>query len=179
MSSAENDIENLQSDISSAQSDITNLNNSVSTLTNTINALPVDLIGSAALINLVYPIGSIFISTSKVNPSTYLTGTTWALFAKDQFLFGAVSASDISSDDLQGGASTVTLSIDNLPPHTHTLGTKSNNVGTKSTSVNSVKNNSSSSTTSSDAIQTALTGDGIPFSIMPPYIRVYIWQRTA
>ena len=71
---------------------------------------------TADLINLVYPIGSIYMSTNNVSPATFLGGT-WEQI-KDKFL---LSAGDTHSAGETGGAESVTLATANLPSHSHGL----------------------------------------------------------
>ena len=72
------------------------------------------LINKVKLFDLIYPIGSIYVSTVSTSPAT-LFGGTWEQI-KDRFLYCTTSgAKDI------GGASTVTLDIKNIPSHNHTF----------------------------------------------------------
>lgn len=65
------------------------------------------------LINLFYPIGTVYTTTdSTFNPNVYFQGTTWVQL-EDCFL--ASEGSQIQN----GGAATVTLTEDNLPEHNH------------------------------------------------------------
>lgn len=68
------------------------------------------------IINVVYPVGSIYMSANNVSPATFLGGT-WEQI-KDRFL---LSAGDSYSAGSTGGASTVTLSTANLPSHNHSF----------------------------------------------------------
>lgn len=67
------------------------------------------------VVDKIYPIGSIYTSVNAINPST-LFGGTWQQL-KDRFLLGA---GDNYSAGATGGASTHTLTIDEMPIHTHT-----------------------------------------------------------
>lgn len=42
---------------------------------------------SKYIVNLIYPIGSIYISVSSTSPATLFSGTTWSQL-KDRFLLG-------------------------------------------------------------------------------------------
>ena len=74
-------------------------------------------------LNLVYPIGSIYWSSNNTNPGT-LFGGTWVQI-KDRFI---LTAGDSYSNGATGGAATVTLTVSNMPSHTHSF-TPSGNVG--------------------------------------------------
>jgi hypothetical protein len=136
---------------------------------------------AAQLFNLIYPVGAIYISTSSTNPGT-LFGGTWAR-VKDTFL---LAAGDTYAAGATGGSATHTLTVDELPPHTHAL-TDNQGGGVMSwpslpSSVEHAPSNwgtTSSSPQVENMLATGSTGDGAAMSIMPPYLAVYVWQRTA
>ena len=68
------------------------------------------------IINVVYPVGSIYMSANNVSPATFLGGT-WEKI-KDRFLLSAGSNYKAGST---GGAATVTLTTANMPTHYHTI----------------------------------------------------------
>ena len=67
-------------------------------------------------LNKIYPVGSIYISTANTNPSTFLGGT-WENYADGRVLKGIKSGTAGTT----GGSSTVTLSMSNIPAHTHDI----------------------------------------------------------
>ena len=78
-------------------------------------------LASASLLDKVYPVGSIYMSTSSTSPAD-LFGGTWESL-KDRFLVGAGSSYEANAT---GGASSHahttgehTLTIDELPSHNH------------------------------------------------------------
>jgi len=71
----------------------------------------------SALLNLVYPVGAIYMSTNSTDPSL-LFGGTWAQI-QGKFLLAADTGHTAGST---GGAETVTLQTANLPAHTHIVG---------------------------------------------------------
>ncbi len=85
------------------------------------------------VISLVYPVGSVFVSVSGVNPGTYLTGTTWEMFGSGKTLVGVDQGDgDFSSSEAAGGSKSVDLShthttkdhiltLDEMASHTHGL----------------------------------------------------------
>ena len=77
----------------------------------------------APLLNLVYPVGSIYWSSNNTNPAT-LFGGTWTQI-KDRFI---LAAGDSYSNGATGGAATVTLTVSNMPSHSHSF-TPSGTVG--------------------------------------------------
>ena len=70
----------------------------------------------APLLNLVYPVGSIYLSSKNTNPGT-LFGGTWVQI-KDRFI---LTAGDYYSNGATGGAATVTLTVSNMPSHKHSF----------------------------------------------------------
>lgn len=73
---------------------------------------------SSMLLDLIYPIGSIYWSKNATNPS-YLFGGTWVQI-KDKFILAAGDSYKINTS---GGAATHTLTTAQLPSHTHGVGT--------------------------------------------------------
>ena len=73
---------------------------------------------SSILLDLIYPIGSIYWSKNATNPS-YLFGGTWVQL-KDKFI---LAAGDTYKINTSGGAATHTLTSTQLPAHTHGVGT--------------------------------------------------------
>ena len=128
------------------------------------------LVNNVKLFNLIYPIGAIYISVSDKSPATLFGGKWEQIY--DRFLYTAKS--DIGK---LGGSSTATLSIENMPPHTHSY-----NVGGSSNSGRSGKTYSMMNMWIGLGQTTGSTGGKYgkaqSFSIMPPYYRVYCWRRT-
>lgn len=81
------------------------------------------------LINIVYPIGSIYLTTKDINPNVQFKGTTWERI-KNKFLMTypgdderSALIPSVSDSEMKPGAEggSDTISIDALYPHTHTL----------------------------------------------------------
>lgn len=139
------------------------------------------------------------------NPAEIYTGTTWEKI-ESKFLLGSGSNYSLGST---GGASTVKLTIEHLPAHTHNAITASHvhtqpehHHGQGSTSevqsgkyfaVNAahwrnpnpssywITSSAGGETTGSASPITTIesTGKGTPFSIIPPYLAVNIWKRLT
>jgi len=69
----------------------------------------------------LYPVGSVYISFNSADPST-LFGGTWQRL-KDTFL---LANGDSYAPNTSGGSAKKTISVDNLPPHTHSCSTVGN-----------------------------------------------------
>ena len=143
------------------------------------------------LLDLVYPIGSIYISANNVNPSEFLGGN-WEQIT-DKFLLAAGGKYTAGST---GGSATKTISKANLPNynltvtdpgHTHSYvdyyayANQANNFDRSfvNTGISEVGNTYTSRTSS--AAKTGITvnsgGSGTALDIMPPYEVVYMWKR--
>lgn len=117
--------------------------------------------------DLIYPVGSIYMSVNNTNPST-LFGGTWVQL-QNRFLLGAGSS---YTAGVTGGSATHTLTIDEMPSHSH--GLKNDKTG-GSGSAKWVINSSASSGTG----VITNTGGNQAHNNMPPYLVVYMWKRTA
>ena len=146
-----------------------------------------------ALLDYIYPVGSIYMSANNVNPGTFLGGT-WTQIT-DKFLLAAGSTYTAGST---GGSSTKTIAKANLPSynltvtdpgHTHSYNDyyatssskKTWDINKTASSVTSVSNTYTSRTSGSKTtgITVSSGGSGTAMDIMPPYEVVYTWKRTA
>src|SRR5690554_5228500 len=73
-----------------------------------------------SIINAVYPVGSIYTSVININPATLFGVGEWASFGAGRVLVG-VDTEQAEFDTVKetGGAKTHTLTIDEMPSHTH------------------------------------------------------------
>ena len=127
---------------------------------------------SSTIFDNIYPVGSIYMSVNDTNPSN-LFGGTWTQL-KDRFLLGAGSTYTNGST---GGSATQRLSVANLPSHTHPQYVATDG---GSTSANLDYDGwVSNGKAVAQGIPTGATGSGTAFNIMPPYLVVYMWQRTS
>lgn len=129
------------------------------------------------LLDVIYPVGSIYMSTNGTSPAT-LIGGTWTQ-VKDMFLLGAGSSYAAGST---GGETKHALTISEMPSHTHPLqgcldGTTAavSNIGNRWEQNTSTK---SSSSWAQDGFVLSAGGNAA-HNNMPPYYTVYIWYRTA
>jgi len=88
----------------------------------------VDIVGNldvsgdlgSSLVNLIYPVGAVYISVSSTNPESIWTGTSWSAFGAGRTLVGINSGdSDFDVSEETGGAKTHTLTTAQLPSHNH------------------------------------------------------------
>jgi hypothetical protein len=72
------------------------------------------------LVNLIYPVGSIYISANSTSPAT-LFGGTWQAFGNGKALVGYdASDSDFNMVERTLGSKTHTQTVNEMPSHTHT-----------------------------------------------------------
>jgi len=145
------------------------------------------------LVDMVYPVGSIYMSVNSTSPAT-LFGGTWEQI-KGRFLLGTGTPDDNSNtyygSDLTyngstkyneqvgstGGESRHTLSVAEMPSHTHSI-YYYNSSGSLSFGYNfGNKGSASAVTTASSGI--GVTGGDASHNNLPPYFVVYMWKRTA
>lgn len=78
---------------------------------------------ASEIFKMMYPVGEMLITRRDGNPSTWLGFGTWERYGAGRVPVG-FSASDTDFDalDKTGGAKTITLSANEIPSHTHTIG---------------------------------------------------------
>jgi hypothetical protein len=128
-------------------------------------------------VDLIYPVGSIFISTVSTNPNTLLGHGTWSAFATGRTLVGIdTGQTEFDVVEETGGAKTHTLSVAEMPAHAHpgsTVALSAQDTPNGGAAANGV--NSGGST----GVTVASQGGGGAHNNLQPYIVVYIWKRTA
>nr|DAH05106.1 MAG TPA: baseplate wedge protein [Caudoviricetes sp.] len=132
---------------------------------------------SALILEAVYPVGSIYISVNSTSPKT-LFGGTWKAI-KGKFLLGQSSAHTAGST---GGEETHTLTMGEMPEHTHPM--YSGNAGgdsnwTPDEGAYLVDSVTQTKTTWWARLGMSYAGGGNAHNNMPPYLAVYMWKRTA
>lgn len=145
--------------------------------------VPVKFSGKT-LFDIVYPVGAIYMSVSEISPAT-LFGGTWEQI-QNRFLLAAGSSYTAGNT---GGEATHTLTVDEMPSHTHALRANtswgnSETLGAwkQYVSSNILMDAGSSGTTITTSYYYDVAqpvGGGKAHNNMPPYLVVYMWKRTA
>lgn len=128
--------------------------------------------------NLMYPIGSIYMSISSTNPSS-LFGGTWIAWGSGRVPVGInTSDSNFNSVEKTGGAATHKLTINEMPAHAHVAGYKrADAYGSGSLDASYWANYTDLGVTGS--YNTSSVGGSVAHNNLQPYITCYMWKRTA
>lgn len=140
------------------------------------------------IIDMIYPVGAIYISVNSANPAT-LFGGTWQQLT-DTFLYASTTADDDVTTAPSGqGEATHTLTEAELPNITGSYqlhGQESGSIvynitghatGTQVSGKYKTISTSTSGAWSQQNIGFAF-GSGQAHENMPPYMKVYMWKRT-
>lgn len=136
-------------------------------------ALDVEFKGKS-IVDIIYPVGSIYLAYNHTNPGTLFTGTKWTR------IYGAFPwfTDGKGQIGLTGGEREVTLTIDEMPSHTHKDGT-SNGEGVNTAIVTTGVTSAAVYFNETYGRTTTATGGGKAHNNMPPYIQISAWRRTA
>lgn len=133
----------------------------------------------ATIVDMIYPVGAIYMSVSGVSPAT-LFGGTWQRI-QDTFL---LAAGDSYAAGSTGGEATHTLTENEMPSHNH--------AGKRMSGVFGLSDGTNDGSTAGFIVPWGLVssrndyniavawqGGGAAHNNMPPYLAVYVWKRTA
>lgn len=138
-------------------------------------------------INMLYPIGSIYMNVNDCNPSEILGGT-WEQI-QDKFLLAC--GSTYANGSIGGNAThnhttgSHTLTIDEIPSHGHLLWYHSHNgsgdsgSGIPFTGDGTYVGRDDRGVIPTGGSQPHNHGNTSTASTMPPYLAVYVWKRVA
>lgn len=143
-----------------------------------------DSSGGKTIVDLIYPVGSIYMSVNGTDPGT-LIGGTWERI-KDKFL---LSAGDTYAAGSTGGSAKATL-----PAHAHTVGSNDyqlwgakkgagstepgNQISGNAKYYAAVKGNSTANYKWLGSVDSTGASD-VSQANMPPYLAVYVWKRIS
>lgn len=138
-----------------------------------------DKLDKASLLDLTYPVGSIYMSINNTNPET-LFGGTWVEFAKGKTLVGVdATQTEFNTVEKTGGAKTHKLTIEEMPIHTPKWkGYSAGNlyVGSGTPVTYALFGNDTWDGSKAGGIQPV--GGDQPHNNLQPYITCYMWKRT-
>lgn len=169
----------------------------------TAQTLEADALGAKAqaavkaLISAVYPVGAYYWSGSPTDPGSFIGGmweqiTGKFLLASDDVLEnGVIKTAGTYHVGATGGEATHTLTIAEMPQHSHATGCNNANYnfnkvykleGAISGATGSLAGGYSEDTyieNGTNYVQTSPTGNSQPHNNLPPYIVGYLWKRIA
>lgn len=127
------------------------------------------------LLDNIYLIGSIFISTNTTNPSTYFGGK-WERI-KGRFLLGA----DDSTYKIgaTGGEAEHTLTNAEVPVNAYSLYQHDSLSSEQSSTIDALNNVSVWTNNYREIMNNYNFSGGHPHNNMPPYLAVYIWVKVS
>ncbi|HBH8120446.1 TPA: hypothetical protein KXU29_004542 [Salmonella enterica subsp. enterica serovar Typhimurium] len=119
-----------------------------------------EAISDSTDLNKIYPVGIVTWFNSNVNPNTALPGLTWTYLNNGVGRTIRIAAANGSDVATTGGSDSVTLSVGNLPSHTHSFSatTSSFDYGTKTTNTTGAHTHSVSGYTNNTGAHTHTVG---------------------
>ena len=121
-----------------------------------------------SILDAFMPVGFVLTLYSHADPNTMYPGTTWVRIT-NAFLWAVDASGTIGQT---GGSKTHTLTVDEIPAHSHG--------SVYSQHANGTKAQAWYTTTGTNlAYGPVANGGGKAHNNMPPYIQVSIWRRTA
>ena len=126
------------------------------------------------LLLMAHPIGSIYSSTAATSPAD-LFGGAWERI-KGAFIWGI---EDGEQAGITGGEATHTLTVDEMPSHSHYQKRYWGSSGSANQAYTSGAEFTNPNVYGSQIDTTHSTGGDQPHNNMPPYYGAYVWRRTA
>lgn len=144
------------------------------------------------IIDIIYPIGSIYLTINSQNPSEIIGGE-WELWGEGKTIVGVdTSQTEFDYVEKTGGEKNHQLSIPEIPSHTHKLEPNGNahsfswgaNKGDVYANIDAVGGASPSGTNrlythNGEWNQTVASGSTQPHNNLQPYITCYMWKRIS
>lgn len=144
---------------------------------------------------VAFPVGALFLSVVETDPAALLGYGTWAAFGTGRMLVG-LDPNDTAFDVVKetGGSKTHTLTTNQLPSHSHAVTdpghthltqrypttTGGSSGFTIDTSMSgTLADNTLPVKSAVTGVTVDATGGGQAVNHLPPYIVVYMWERTA
>ena len=136
------------------------------------------------LIEIIYPVGSIYITTNGQNPGEYLGGE-WESYGEGRTIVGAGTGTD--SNNVQkvfeinetGGEYEHTLTVNEMPNHYHQYYRQYVGSGYNDYNNRTLASNGQVSGGNPPSADTNAVGGNQPHNNMQPYIVTYIWKRIS
>lgn len=128
----------------------------------------------ASIIDIVYPVGSIYMSVNAADPSKLFSGTAWEKL-EGRFLLGSSST---YANGATGGEATHTLTFSEMPTHRHSIYYPNAGGPYGDANISYPEGSGVNKTWQAEMCKTEIAGDGVAHNNMPPYLVVNMWKRT-
>ena len=129
----------------------------------------------ASIIDIVYPVGSIYMSVNAADPSNLFSGTAWEKL-EGRFLLGSSSA---YTNGATGGEATHTLTAVEMPTHRHSIYYPNAGGPYGDANISYPEGSGVNKTWQAEMCKTEIAGDGVAHNNMPPYLVVNMWKRIS
>ena len=133
-----------------------------------------------AILNMIYPVGSIFMSATLSTPAQVASamGGTWVAWGSGRVPVGVdTSQTEFNTVGKTGGEKTHKLTVDEMPSHRHSIGQMYDGYRlVLSTSTNQPRGVYADY---GQSVPTTETGGGKAHNNLQPYITCYMYKRTA
>lgn len=152
---------------------------------------------ATALLNMVYPVGSIYMSVNNISPQTFLGGT-WEVWGAGRVPVSVASGdTDFGTVEKTGGEKKHSLTVGEMPTHDHNIAVEPDESGygggisitTESgryvrylPTTNSTDNKIGLEAVlgaPTSVVALTVTGGNNSHNNLQPYITCYMWKRTA
>lgn len=127
----------------------------------------------ASIIDIVYPVGSIYMSVNAADPSKLFSGTAWEKL-EGRFLLGSSST---YANGATGGEATHTLTFSEMPTHRHSIYYPNAGGPYGDANISYPEGSGVNKTWQAEMCKTEIAGDGVAHNNMPPYLVVNMWKR--
>lgn len=127
----------------------------------------------ASIIDIVYPVGSIYMSVNAADPSNLFSGTSWEKL-EGRFLLGSSST---YINGATGGEATHTLTAVEMPTHRHSIYYPNAGGPYGDANISYPEGSGVNKTWQAEMCKTEIAGDGVAHNNMPPYLVVNMWKR--
>lgn len=139
-------------------------------------AVTANKLDQSSVINMIYPVGSIYMSATLSTPAQVASalGGTWVAWGAGRVPVGVdTSDTDFDTAEETGGEKTHILTIQEMPRHNHVVRGNLKNQGT-SAQFRELGNEGNT-----NSGMTENTGGGQAHNNLQPYITCYMYKRTA
>lgn len=138
---------------------------------------------NSVIVDMIYPIGSIYLSVSEVDPAI-LFGGVWESFSTGRTLVGVdTSQTEFNTVQKTGGEKTHTLNSNEIPSHSHTIyaNTDYREAGeTEYWGLDLYQGYAyGAEKDANNGTGTRNTGGNQAHNNLQPYITVYMWKRVG